>query len=58
MKKDRKNLKLNHKILKKASATVDLISQKVIGKNMLQETVSSSFVTNVIEITKDALQSL
>lgn len=45
-------------MLKKASATVDLISQKVKGKNMIQETVSNTFVTNVIEITKDALQTL
>jgi hypothetical protein len=45
-------------MLKKASATVDLISQKVKGKNVIQETVSSSFVTNVIEITNDALKSM
>lgn len=45
-------------MLKKASATVDLISQKVKGKNVIQETVSSIFVTNVIEITNDALKSL
>lgn len=42
-------------MLKKASATVDLISQRVKGKNMIQETVSCSFVTNVIELTKGAL---
>ena len=35
MKKDKKSLKLNEKMLKKASATVDLISQKVKGKNMI-----------------------
>ncbi len=56
--KIKSNLKLNQKILKKASATVDLISQKVKGKNVIQETVSSSFVTNVIEITKDALKTM
>lgn len=56
--KVKSNLKLNQKILKKASATVDLISQKVKGKNVIQETVSSSFVTNVIEITKDALKTM
>lgn len=54
-KTDRKSLKLNEKMLKKASATVDLISQKVQSKNMIQETVSGSFVTNVIELTKEAL---
>lgn len=55
---DKKGLKLNEKMLKKASATVDLISQRVKGKNMIQETVSCSFVTNVIELTKGALQQI
>ena len=52
---DRKSIKFNEKMLKKASAIVDLISQKVKAKNMIQETVSASFVINVIELTKDAL---
>jgi hypothetical protein len=43
-------------MLKKASATVDLISQKVKGQ--INETVSASFVTNVIELTHDALKTL
>lgn len=34
-KSDRKSLKLNEKMLKKASATIDLISQKVKRKNTL-----------------------
>jgi len=58
VKNDRKSLKLNEKMLKKASATVDLISQKVKTKNLIQETVSASFVTNVIELTKDALEKI
>lgn len=45
-------------MLKKASATVDLISQKVKSKNVIQESVSASFVTNVIELTREALISL
>ena len=57
-KKDKKSLKLNEKILKKASATVDLISYNVTSKKLINETISASFVTNVIELTKDALQAL
>jgi hypothetical protein len=34
-KNDRKSLKLNEKILKKASATVDLISQKIKSRNLI-----------------------
>jgi hypothetical protein len=45
-------------MLRKASATVDLISQKVKAKNVIQETVSATFVTNVIELTKEALEKL
>lgn len=45
-------------MLRKASATVDLISQKVKAKNVMQETVSASFVTNVIELTKEALEKI
>lgn len=51
-------MKLNEKMLRKASATVDLISQKIKSKNMIQETVSASFVTNVIELTKEALEKI
>jgi hypothetical protein len=58
VKTDRKSLKLNEKMLRKASATVDLISQKVKTKNLIQETVSASFVTNVIELTNDALEKI
>lgn len=50
-KNDRKTLKLNEKMLKRACATVDLISQKIKSKNAIQETVTASFVTNVIELT-------
>jgi hypothetical protein len=57
-KSDKKGLKLNQKMLKKASATVDLISQKVKSKGMIQETVTSSFATNVIELTSDALRTI
>lgn len=57
-KTDRKSLKLNEKMLRKASATVDLISQKVKSKNLIQETISARFVTNVIELTKDALETI
>lgn len=45
-------------MLKRASATVDLISQKIKFKNMIQETVTASFVTNIIELTKEALMTL
>jgi len=45
-------------MLRKASATVDLISQKVKSKNMIQESVSATFVTNVIELTSDALDKI
>jgi hypothetical protein len=51
-------MKLNEKMLRKASATVDLISQKVKSKNMIQESVSATFVTNVIELTSDALDKI
>lgn len=57
-KKDRKTIKLNEKIIKKACATVDLISQKIKNKNAIQETVTASFVTNVIELTEKALERL
>lgn len=55
---DRKSMKLNEKMLRKASATVDLISRKVRSKNLIKETVTASFITNVIELTQDALQTL
>ena len=42
-------------MLKKASATVDLISKKVQSKGLIQETITATFVTNVIELTQDAL---
>lgn len=58
VKNDRKSLKLSEKMLRKASATVDLISQKVKAKNQMQETVSASFVTNVIELTKEAFEAV
>lgn len=45
-------------MLKKASATVDLISLKGKGKNLISETVTASFVTNVIELTENAMKSL
>ena len=45
-------------MIKKASATVDLISKKVKSQNLIQETVTASFVTNVIELTHDALKAL
>lgn len=45
-------------MLKKASATVDLISQKVKAKGMIQESVTSSFATNVIELTSDAVKTI
>lgn len=51
-------MKLNEKLLRKASATVDLISQKAKQKQMIQETVTACFVTNVIELTKDALDKI
>jgi hypothetical protein len=51
-------MKLNEKMLRKASATVDLISQKVKSKNMIQESISATFVTNVIELTNDALEKI
>ena len=51
-------MKLNEKLLRKASATVDLISQKSKQKNMMQETVTACFVTNVIELSKDALEKI
>lgn len=57
-KNDKKGMKLNEKLLRKASATVDLISQKAKQKNMMQETVTACFVTNVIELTKDALDKI
>ena len=57
-KSDRKTIKLNEKMLRRASATVDLISQKAQSKNMIQETISAAFVTNVIELTNDALRMI
>lgn len=55
---DRKSMKLNEKMLRKASATVDLISRKIRSKNLIQETVTASFITNVIELKEDALKTL
>jgi hypothetical protein len=57
-KNDKKGMKLNEKLLRKASATVDLISHKAKQKHMMQETVTACFVTNVIELTKDALDKI
>ncbi len=37
---------------------MDLISQKVRSKGMIQETVTSYFATNVIELTSDALKTI
>lgn len=42
-------------MLRKASATIDLISQKVKSKNIIQEKATASFITNVIELTHGAL---
>jgi hypothetical protein len=53
----RKSMKLNEKMLKKASVTIDLIRQKVKSSSNQQvsDTINASFITSVSEITQEAL---
>jgi hypothetical protein len=45
-------------LLKKASAAVDLISQKIEFKNLINQTVTGSFVTVILEMTPDFIEKL
>lgn len=51
----RKSMKLNEKMLKKASVTLDLIRSKVKSTNIVSDTPNASFITSVSEITQDCL---
>mmetsp|Transcript_35806 Transcript_35806/g.34840 ORF Transcript_35806/g.34840 Transcript_35806/m.34840 type:complete len:234 (+) Transcript_35806:1320-2021(+) len=55
---DKKSLKFNEKMLRKATATVDLISQKAKKKNLIQDVATASFITNGIELTQDAFKKI
>ncbi len=45
-------------MLRKASDTVDFISQKVKNQHPISETVTASFVTIVIELAQDAVETI
>ena len=51
-------LKFNKGLLCKASAAVDLISQKIEFKNMMNQSVSGTFVTVILELTHDFISKL
>jgi|DEB0MinimDraft_12_1074336.scaffolds.fasta_scaffold30153_2 hypothetical protein len=53
-----KTLKFNSRLLCKASAAVDLISQKIEFKNMMNQSVTGSFVTVILELTSDFIDKL
>lgn len=55
---DVKSLKFNARLLQKASAAVDLISQKIEFKNLMNQTVTASFVTVLLELTHDFIDKL
>lgn len=51
-------LSLNSMLLQKASATVDLITQKIEFKHLMQQSVTGSFVTVVLEMSNDFIDKL
>ena len=51
-------LKFNTGLLCKASAAVDLISQKIEFKNLMNQSVTGSFVTVFLELTSDFIGKL
>jgi hypothetical protein len=53
-----KCLKFNSRLLQKASAAVDLISQKIEFKNLMNQNVTASFVTVLMELTHDFIDKL
>ncbi len=53
-----KSIKFNRGLLCKASAAVDLISQKIEFKNMMNQSVSGKFVTVILELTHDFIDKL
>jgi len=58
---DQNNLntfKFNRGLLCKASASVDLISQKIEFKNLMNQSVSGKFVTIILELTHDFINKL
>lgn len=53
-----KSLKFNPNLLKKASAAVDLISQKIEFKNLMNQSATGPFVTVVLELSHDFIDKL
>jgi hypothetical protein len=53
-----RTLKFNSGLLQKASAAVDLISQKIEFKNLMNQSVTGSFVTVILELTHDFINKL
>jgi hypothetical protein len=53
-----RTLKFNSRLLQKASAAVDLISQKIEFKNLMNQSVTGSFVTVILELTSDFIDKL
>ena len=51
-------LKFNSRLLQKASAAVDLISQKIEFKNRMNQTATGSFVTVILELANDFIDKL
>jgi hypothetical protein len=45
-------------LLQKASAAVDLISQKIEFKNLMQQSVTGCFVTVILELSSDFISKL
>lgn len=53
-----KTLRFNSGLLQKASAAVDLISQKIEFKNLMNQSMTGSFVTVILELTHDFIDKL
>ena len=53
-----KTLRFNSGLLQKASAAVDLISQKIEFKNLMNQSITGSFVTVILELTHDFIDKL
>ena len=51
-------LKFNSGLLHKASAAVDLVTQKIEFKNLMNQSVTGSFVTVILELTPDFITKL
>ena len=53
-----KSLKFNPNLLQKASAAVDLISQKIEFKNLMNQSATGPFVTVILEVSNEFIDQL